>query len=258
VSVIPDSIEPVEAFRCWTLVGGQLKSLNGGGVDTVWTPGEPLVAKCNVAVERYRWSVERGGMTYEQAQDHGLRHNNRCQASRIYSYMASPPKVELPVGYGFVAEAETHEAPHENCICGIYAASTESTVPASGNVYGKVKLWGKVVPGERGYRAEIAYPSEFRVSSKLASHPALLAFGVPIIIDNDLRGSNASTYSQMALLTQQSGAQIFASPGLSQVFLTDRATDHNRSARKAMWWATAFNITAGLANVAFVARHFLG
>lgn len=55
--------------------------------------------------------------------------------------------------------------PFENCSCGIYAFnSIESLINQRRQtggihvIFGKVSLWGKVIPHKFGYRAEFAYP----------------------------------------------------------------------------------------------------
>jgi hypothetical protein len=85
---------------------------------------------------------------------------------------------------GVVFEAtckNQHVAPHEGCTCGIYATSAENRLPL-GHIFGKVKLWGKIIPGDP-IRAQYGYPVEFRVPASLADAPGLKAFGVPIIVD---------------------------------------------------------------------------
>lgn len=192
-TVVPDSIEPIEAYRCWMFYNGKLLSLNGGGQGQEWTAGEPLTAKCNANGERQkRWVVARCGMDRDQAEeivsrDHEIQAHSYSFSHSYPAFLPLVPKIELPDGYGWELQDCEHDCPDENCSCGIYAATTEEGVPGGGNVYGKVRLWGKVVPGENGYRAQFAYPSEFRVAPKLADRPELLAFGVPIVADDSLR-----------------------------------------------------------------------
>lgn len=57
--------------------------------------------------------------------------------------------------------------PAAGCHCGIYAAKTLDTLKelATPNVrlplvVGKVALWGRVIPAERGYRAQYGYPKQ--------------------------------------------------------------------------------------------------
>lgn len=172
-ALVPDGIEPVEALRCWSLGNSNLCSMNGHR----WTPGEPLVAGCT-REQGYRWSIVRGGASREMAE---------AWVSYRPSRVPKVPTVEPPSGYGFQLDPFRHGAPHEACTCGIYAASDWKIVEPyemhGQTVRGRVKMWGKIIPGDNGYRAEYAYPSEFIVPASLANDPTLAAFGVPITID---------------------------------------------------------------------------
>jgi hypothetical protein len=61
---------------------------------------------------------------------------------------------------------KAHEPPGEGCTCGIYALSESEPWPyydfkgPGYAVWGTVLLWGTVIRGERGYRAQYAYPRE--------------------------------------------------------------------------------------------------
>jgi hypothetical protein len=62
--------------------------------------------------------------------------------------------------------SKRHQAPLESCCCGIHAAKDLETLRAflsSGPIVGEVYLWGKVIPGENGYRAQYAYPKSLRL-----------------------------------------------------------------------------------------------
>jgi hypothetical protein len=79
-----------------------------------------------------------------------------------------------------------HAAPGEGCTCGIHATRDEEGLrlnylfgmPA---VYGSVKLWGKVVVHERGYRAEFGYPRELYVADE-RMREALEAYDIPVVV----------------------------------------------------------------------------
>lgn len=192
--VVPDSLEAIEAFRGWTLSNGELRSLN---VDAKWEPGKRLEAKCNATHGgAYTWNIARGGMTRERANKSGA-DLNKSNHYAFYgpgytppTWVPPTPSITPPAGYGFELEHHTHDAPHEQCSCGIYAVSDQKKIPA-GNVQGKVKLWGKMVPGETGLRAQYAYPSEFIVAPELADDQTLKAFGVPITVDENLSATTA-------------------------------------------------------------------
>ena len=63
-----------------------------------------------------------------------------------------------------VAECLTrggHKIPDKNCMCGIYAMKLNRSIPHEGAIQGRIKLWGRFLEGETGYRAEFAYPEKF-------------------------------------------------------------------------------------------------
>lgn len=98
-----------------------------------------------------------------------------------------------------------HEAPLDDCDCGIYGASLEQVAGYFDDglggrgvhrVIGRVRLWGSVVECERGLRASRAYPARIyvptcradgnRVEATEEVALALTDYGVPIeILDCD-------------------------------------------------------------------------
>lgn len=69
--------------------------------------------------------------------------------------------------------SKDHEVPDENCRCGAYAAATFNRLfemgytrdhglfaapPDEITIAGQVNLWGGIVPGTIGWRAQYAYP----------------------------------------------------------------------------------------------------
>lgn len=186
--VVPDGVEAIEQYRVWDWNGSHLTSKNG----QVWKPSEALRATCNGGpVGTWKVELTRYGMTLEEAQSHADRYNESQSFSfnpfgksayDLRSYLPRP-SVEPPDGYGYSFVKEEHDAPHEHCTCGIYAAA-DTKHGYTGDVWGKVKMWGKVVPGEHGARSEFAYPSELHVPASLADDPAILAYGVPVIADS--------------------------------------------------------------------------
>jgi len=84
---------------------------------------------------------------------------------------------------------ERHPAPAERCTCGLYAARSLGRM-----VVGQVSLWGKVIPGQHGYRAEFAYPERLCVFEGVINRDpgvldALSAYGVPVEVVGDRQGS---------------------------------------------------------------------
>ena len=140
--IVPDAIEPIVGWRCWNLNDAwRLESLINGR-DTPWRPG--------------------------------VRKEATCCSELLSSLRASLPpetiaQLELkPEDADLLRE---HAAPHEFCSCGIYAAKDLDTlqkVAFPEPIVGEVYLWGKVIPGENGYRAQYAYPKSLRLVTKNA------------------------------------------------------------------------------------------
>lgn len=80
-----------------------------------------------------------------------------------------------------------HEAPDERCSCGIYGATNMLQLPVGHSfIYGKAKVWGKIVPGEKGVRGQYAYPSEFHLPRRSSGRrsvylPILERYGVAVV-----------------------------------------------------------------------------
>ena len=124
---IPDYFEPVVGWRAWhlSLVNHDLLSLNK---PTIWPERKALNAMC-YAVKQYGLPVR----------------------------LAEPIHPLVP-------------APVEKCGCGIWAMKTKNLLTRylsswyDGNqifVIGEVKLWGDIIQGEKGWRAQKAYPVSF-------------------------------------------------------------------------------------------------
>lgn len=90
-----------------------------------------------------------------------------------------------------------HAVPFRGCMCGLYSAKTREHLMDLGyNGYsdpntraiGTVSLWGKVIEGDQGWRAEFAYPREMYVAYEAYELAAGLqdAYGVPVRLQNVL------------------------------------------------------------------------
>lgn len=158
---VPDSVTPIVAWRYWRLGAGDglLRSLTGR--HPRWEPGQAMQARCRFD------DVDRSDWRY-----------------RMVS--------------GFAPEA--HPAPAPGCTCGLYAARSlehlrgQMLFGLSRMVVGQVCLWGKVIPGQHGYRAELAYPERLSVfEGAVRRDPAVLdamaAYGVPVEVVGDRQGS---------------------------------------------------------------------
>jgi len=77
---------------------------------------------------------------------------------------------------------DTHRAPEWSCSCGVYATKHPQNRRAFARVGGQVKLWGRVIEHEHGYRAEFAAPISFLWAGARVDLDALSAiYGVPIL-----------------------------------------------------------------------------
>jgi hypothetical protein len=150
--VIPDYFEAMTAYRGFNVFENGL--LAGLGFVEPWPPHEPFVARC-------------GRVSDESAAAH-------------------------------VRDGQFVSAPVYACGCGIYAVKTSEAAlqlirmelqarallpqhfrAPVGRAWGAVKIWGRVIEHESGYRAEFAYPSHlYCEDAKLASRVASL-YGVP-------------------------------------------------------------------------------
>lgn len=202
--IVPDGIEPVVGYREWYLNDGLLCSINGGGFDgqgPSWTPGEPMHATCALG-PKFEWSMEEGGLTLTQVQEILAASNVQAAASYSVSGRAAAttlPNVLVPEGWGYAVRKIEHEAPYESCSCGIYAKSEPykpercaqyvtllyggATPPFYGDtIYGSAYLWGKVIPGSSGYRAEYAYPKELTVKDAATAERLREKYGVEVVV----------------------------------------------------------------------------
>lgn len=99
------------------------------------------------------------------------------------------------------AHRGTHEVPHETHTCGLYSAKTRERLMSMEyhrydaeqrglfHVVGSVSLWGKIVEGSQGWRAQFGYPRELFLPFEAWSLAAPLteAYGVPVRLNNILK-----------------------------------------------------------------------
>jgi hypothetical protein len=166
--VVPDKIAPEIGWRVWLVVAHEPARL----------------ALHSVVQAKVEWPVRR---------------ELRAECRR-----AAVPEATLRALTGSVAAA-SHRAPNESCAaggghgCGIYAArspegcseylkgsyspSLVCGAQVVHRVLGSVALWGKVVAGERGWRAECAYPVEIWLprTMHIASGRDTGAFRPPVL-----------------------------------------------------------------------------
>jgi hypothetical protein len=189
--IIPDGITPEIGWRTWVVRrDGMLTSLN----DTPWMPKEALEAVCAHAPKR-RWVAQPYGRLRPMGrelrefrlgdQSVAMAYVDSYDTGSLKELMEPVPTVRLPKGWGYELEEIPKEVPEENCHCGIYALRSKSRIIISpylnqADVVGAVNLWGKVIPGQDGFRAQFAYPLA------LWTDKELLDYGVPVAPMKDL------------------------------------------------------------------------
>jgi hypothetical protein len=99
-----------------------------------------------------------------------------------------------PGGERFAAAcSRAHTPPGASCSCGVYALSTSEPWPyfdydgPGYAVWGEVLLWGTVVRGTAGYRAQFAYPWALHLAHKDYGYLERLRTsypGVPVTLRN--------------------------------------------------------------------------
>jgi hypothetical protein len=100
-----------------------------------------------------------------------------CYPNNTLPWPPEAPREQLP---------PAHRPPVQGCNCGFYALDSFRAIMgiwASDFVLGRVQLWGKIIRGERGLRAEFAYPAELIwMGGRAAKHLETLAgeYGVPL------------------------------------------------------------------------------
>jgi len=150
--VIPDYFEAITAYRVFNVFENGL--LAGSAFVEPWPPYQPFVARCGMV---------------------------SCEGAGAH-----------------VRDGQFVSAPVYACECGIYAVKTSRAALQRiwmerqahalrlqhfgglvGRAWGAVKIWGRVIEHESGYRAEFAYPSHLHCDdAKLAPRVAAL-YGVP-------------------------------------------------------------------------------
>ena len=124
--IIPDLVEPIEAWRVWRFAGGRLQSMYS---ILPWEPREAFKAHCAMRqVMPYFAGVQRSP---DARPLHDAPHDP-CRCG-IYASKLETQAVAM-------RNLETH-------------------------VLGRVALWGKVIEYDKGYRAEFAYPLELWIGN---------------------------------------------------------------------------------------------
>lgn len=160
--LIPDVTEPIVAARMWKFVPSKAPKKVASTVPryTQWQEGRPP----RLASTSHECIWETREMTATHSRDSSYL-NAFAFASAMEALGDAPkPRLSGVVSVADQTNPPPHEPPHEppepSCRCGVYAASDLSTLEQYGAsslyIFGIVHLWGRVIPAERGWRAQHA------------------------------------------------------------------------------------------------------
>jgi hypothetical protein len=109
------------------------------------------------------------------------------------------PREPVEATCDYVTGKPEHSSPGESCSCGLYAAKTREHLQSMGyhrydpengtySVIGIVQLWGTIVEGTQGWRAQFGYPERLFVPWEAwhLAKPLREAYGVPVELNNVL------------------------------------------------------------------------
>lgn len=176
--VIPDGIEPMVGYKYLHLDADGL--LQSPHAFLAWVPHKAAEAgECNDGNWTWRpLAFPPAGEFYASEGD-----------PAITSGVPGPPLIELPQGLSWYLVADPHSAPQENCTCGIYSVSAPiecGGYAAAERVLVELALWGRIIPGSKGSRAEFAYPKALHITgarepSRKRITEAAELYGVPCV-----------------------------------------------------------------------------
>jgi hypothetical protein len=173
---IPDGIEPVIAWKALKYDGGLLHSPSYG---LAWPTKQRAEASCGNAYD-YGWEPK---PSHEANTPEETGYNfTAFHTTTVYTVVPSyygqastqpQPRVELPDGLAWSWEAKPHMVAGDNCSCGIYAVdSAEACLSYAKDkcVICTIAMWGHVVNGSMGARAQYAYPQSIEFAMGLNSN----------------------------------------------------------------------------------------
>jgi hypothetical protein len=183
--------------------------------------GKLVVGSASAPVDPIRDAMEGGGMV---AVDEEVPTHVEAEVGwRAWGVDPDTPEAEIPllrsVTYAEAywtpgapmeatcggASAQGDHVPGEHCSCGLYSAKTMEHLLSMGyhkydadraglfHVIGEVSLWGKVVEGSQGWRAQFGYPRTLYVPYEAWPLAARLEAGyrVPVRLKNILNANAA-------------------------------------------------------------------
>jgi hypothetical protein len=148
--VIPDYCDAITAYRCFNVHPNGL--LTGQAHAEPWPPYQPFVGRCG------------------QVQS--------AEAHIVDGCFVSAPAFRCDCGiHALKTLARAEQRAHGNS--GMFAISFGFT---DVQVWGAVKLWGRIIEHTDGYRAEFAYPSELYCQHEKLARKVSTLYGVPCTV----------------------------------------------------------------------------
>lgn len=209
MTVIPDSIEPVEGWKAFLVIpsdkniAAHQALLVSPSRGTIWMPGEAMQAEGCTITNEPEWVATRHNRPPPSPELHSVHVASPKYAMGATGtagafavpvppwapnhYIPSPPQTLLPPGYSWslVRRAVQHDPPQDGCGCGVHITKSFSNAFGYGSsplVMARVKGWGRVAVHDDGWRVEKAYPSEIYTDANVD----LSAYGVPVMPLADL------------------------------------------------------------------------
>lgn len=210
--MIPDYCEAITAYRCWNVFPNGL--MVGQAHAEPWPPYEAFVGRCGHAVSPEHIQDGRWVSAPVMRCDCGV----HALKEAIGAEQRILSEADQNGGWKFSMRWDNYEAP-------------------KGRVWGAVKLWGRLIEHQIGYRAEFAYPSALFCEDEALAATVAALYGVPCEVkklerpkrkdEDDWYGSLkylSAVYQPMTYLagyqsqcvTVQSGASTPAPPSVVQ------------------------------------------
>lgn len=179
--VIPDGIEPLIKWKAFTV--SKQYDLHSPQKFVIWPARERLEASCDASWD-YGWAPVRGmpnlpvGWDEEQEQATTFNTTSGAVSTSVFTFfpmsdIPARPRIELPGGMSWSWEAQPHQVVGHTCHCGIYgvddAEACLNYCLDNRSVICTVAMWGRIIPADRGARAQYAYPQTIEFAKNLSS-----------------------------------------------------------------------------------------
>lgn len=187
--VVPDVTEPIVACRAWRYRSPRANpNPKPSAKDVPWRLRRGIT-KQRREPPRSQWRLESSNMgVVWPTRDFEARHEND-------TFTWGMSAITWHEHYAAYLEARHGDAPSKHCSCGVWALADpellfarfpcryHTIVSSNTHVYGVVHLWGRVIPGDDGWRAQHARIAGFMPRTWLDRETRAIArqYGVPIL-----------------------------------------------------------------------------